>query len=227
MQKIGVFLGCLLLAALPTAAETVFVEAARDATLIEDPDGAWANGSGPFLFAGHTSQEQNGIRRGLLYFDVAAALPRQAIIESVELRLFHSGGNGPQRSILLHRVQDAWSEGSSSASGGGGAPSGFGDTTWLHTFYDGSRWVHPGGHYIRRASASQDVGSGGPYVWESTPHLVQDVRLWLAAPQRNFGWIVIGDETTLQNAKRLASRENPDPAIRPRLEIRYRLPGPR
>ena len=54
----------LLLLSLPANAETVLVEAGRDATLIEDPDGAWANGSGPFLFAGRTTQDQNGIRRG-------------------------------------------------------------------------------------------------------------------------------------------------------------------
>jgi hypothetical protein len=227
MKKICTILVCLLAAVLPAAAaaETVVVEAGRDATLIEDSDGARANGSGPYLFAGRTSQQQNGIRRGLVYFDVAAVLPRHAIIESVELRLTHSGGNAPQRSIQLHRMQADWNEGPAYASGGGGAPSGFGDTTWLHTFYDATRWVRPGGHYVGRASASQDVGPGGRYAWASTVHLVQDVRLWLAAPQRNFGWMLIGDESTPQNAKRIASRENPDPTIRPRLEIHYRLPG--
>ncbi|NIM64181.1 MAG: hypothetical protein GTO30_21775, partial [Acidobacteria bacterium] len=65
------------------------------------------------------------------------------------------------------------------------------------------------------------------YAWESTVHLVQDVRLWNRSPSRNFGWFVIGDETTPQNAKRFASRENPDRSARPALEITYRLPGRR
>ena len=62
---------------------------------------------------------------------------------------------------------------------------------------------------------------------ESTNHLVQDVRLWNSAPQQNFGWIVIGDETTPQTAKSLASRESPEPSVRPVLEVTYRLPGVR
>ena len=63
-----------LLCSLAAGEETVRIGAVRDATLIEDPDGALANGSGPFLFAGRTGQRQNSIRRGLLYFDVASAV---------------------------------------------------------------------------------------------------------------------------------------------------------
>jgi hypothetical protein len=210
---------------LPAGAETVLVEAGRDATLIQDPEGAWANGSGPYLFAGRTSQAQNGIRRGLLYFDVAAVLPRQAIIESAVLRVFQSGGNSRTQEIGLFRLLDDWGEGPSSSSGGGGAPSQPGDATWLHAFYDGDFWVRPGGSFVRRIGAGQEIGATGFFTWESTRHLIQDVRLWNSAPWRNFGWILIGDETTPQNAKRFASRDNPDPSLRPLLEISYRLPG--
>ena len=136
MKWTGAILGILLLLGLPAAAETVLVEAGRDATLIEDPDGAWANGAGPFLFAGRTSQARNAIRRGLLYFDVAAALPRRAIVESAALRLFQSGGNTGVQELRLQRLLADWGEGSSSSSGGGGAPSGLGDATWLHAFYE-------------------------------------------------------------------------------------------
>ena len=55
--------------------------------------------------------------------------------------------------------------------------------------------------------------------------MVQDVRLWNSAPQRNFGWILIGDETAPQTAKSFASREFPDPTLRPVLEVNYRTPG--
>ena len=216
-----------LLAVIPVAAaaETVRIEADRDATLIEDPDGARANGSGPAVFVGRTSQAQNGIRRALLYFDVAPALPRNAIIESATLQLFHSGGNSGMREIRVHRVLADWGEGPASASGGGGAPSETGDATWLHTVYDYDFWVHSGGQFVGRVSARQEVGPDGFYNWDGTEHLVQDVRMWHRAPRRNFGWILIGDETTRQNAKRFASRENPDATIRPLLEITYSVPG--
>lgn len=217
----------LLFLTLPPAAETLFVEAGRDATMIENPAGARANGSGPTLFAGRTSQAQNGIRRGLVYFDVAAALPRQAIIESASLHLDHLGGNDQPRVIRIHRALADWGEGPSFASGGGGAPALPGDVTWVHRVYDDVDWVRPGGRFVSRASARQEVGPAGSYTWHGTVHLLQDVRLWYHIPERNFGWILIGDETSFQNAKKFASRENPDPARRPRLEITYRLPGRR
>ncbi|TFG94043.1 MAG: hypothetical protein E4H11_07505, partial [Myxococcales bacterium] len=56
----------LLLAPAAAMAETVFIEAARDATLIEDPDGALANGSGPVFFVGRNNQAENSVRRGLI-----------------------------------------------------------------------------------------------------------------------------------------------------------------
>ncbi len=80
---------------------------------------------------------------------------------------------------------------------------------------------------MSRASARQEVGGAGSYSWSGAVHLLQDVRLWKQLPERNFGWILIGDETTFQNAKKFASRENPDVSRRPRLEIRYRTPGRR
>jgi hypothetical protein len=207
------------------AAETVRIEADYDATLVEHPDGALANGSGPSLFAGRTSQGQNSARRALLRFDVAVALPERAIIESVSLTLFMSPSNPEMRELRLHRVLADWGEGASSSSGGGGRPSQPGDATWIHTFYDFEFWAHNGGQFVARDSARLEVAGSAFYTWECTNHLVEDVRLWKSAPRRNFGWIVIGDETAPQTAKNFASRENPDPALRPLLEVTYRTPG--
>ena len=67
-------LALLSLVPITAGAETVRIEAGRDATLVEHPDGALANGSGPFFFVGRTGQGQNSLRRSLLWFDVAAAL---------------------------------------------------------------------------------------------------------------------------------------------------------
>ncbi len=211
----------------PSAAETVSIEVSRDATMIEDPDGALANGSGPVFFAGRNNQAEGSVRRALMYFDVAAAIPREAVIESVTLTLYMTPSNSQSSTLTLYRLQAAWGEGPSSASGGGGRPSELGDVTWLHTFYDTEFWGLNGGHFIGRASADQIVAGSGFYSWGSTNHLVQDVRLWKSAPKRNFGWILIGDETTRQTAKSFASREDPDPALRPTLEVTYRMPGER
>jgi hypothetical protein len=174
---------------------------------------------------GRNNQVENSVRRGLLYFDVAAAVPRAAIIDSVVLTLYMTPSNSQSSTLTLYRVQADWGEGASSASGGGGAPSEPGDVTWLHTFFDTDFWAHSGGQFIGRASAELIVAGSGFYTWESTNQLVQDVRLWKSAPKRNFGWILIGDETTRQTAKSFASREIPDPAFRPVLEVTYRMPG--
>jgi len=213
----------LLLAPVAAVAETVLVEASRDATLIEDPDGALANGSGPAFFIGRNNQAENSVRRGLLTFDVAAFLPRNARVESVRLTLQMLPSNRASARIGLHRLLAAWGEGPSFASGGGGDFSQAGDATWIHTFYDDAFWVRPGGQFVARASASRDVAAPGSYTWESTRKMVADVRRWLASPQRNFGWILLGDETAPQTAKSFASREEPEPSLRPVLEVTYHL----
>ncbi len=225
MFKKGSVLLLLLLLPSSVPAATEYFEAVRDTTLIEDPGGVLANGAGPYFFVGRTNQEGRAIRRGLIRFDVASLLPFDAVIESVSLALYQSQGNPAKCEVALFRVQDDWGEGASAASGGGGAPAEPGDATWIHTFFDSAFWVQDGGHFIGRESARLEVEGNGYYEWSSTNHLVQDVRLWLNNPEHNFGWILVGDEATLQNAKRFASRENANSRLRPLLEVTYRLPG--
>ncbi len=226
-MKIRNLIVLTLLSIIPALAlaETVQIEALRDTTLIEHPDGALANGSGPVFFVGRTAQGQNSVRRALLWFDVAAALPEQAIVESAALTVFATNGNPRMREIRLHRVLADWGEGASSTGGGGGRPAEPGDATWIHTFHDYDYWTHGGGQFAGRVSARTDVAGSSFYTWESTNHMVQDVRQWNSAPERNFGWILVGDETESQTAKRFAGRENPDLALRPVLEVTYRTPG--
>jgi hypothetical protein len=209
----------------PASAETVTIEATRDATMIQDPDGALANGSGEAFFVGRTGQNQNAVRRGLLQFDLAGAIPEGSVIEAASLTLYLTPSHPEPREIRLHRVLADWSEGASSSSGGGGAPSEPGDVTWIHTSYDTGFWVIAGGQFVAHPSASRDVSGEGFHSW-SDRQLARDIRMWLAAPSRNFGWILIGDESTLRSSKRFASREEPDATLRPVLEVTFRSPGP-
>ena len=215
----------VLLSALPACADTAWIPAQRDTTLIEDPDGAFSNGSGPALFAGRTNQAVGGVRRGLLRFDVAAALPPRAIVESAVLHLTALPGNPGASLVRLYRVLADWGEGASFSTGGRGAPSEPGDATWIHRFYDTEFWEYAGGQFVGSASAEFTIDGAGEYLVADSTKLLADVRLWNAAPARNFGWILIGDETRPQSAQPLATRENPDPATRPVLEIVYRVAG--
>ena len=208
-----------------TPLHTVTLTATRDATLIEDPAGALANGMGPALFAGRNAAAANSIRRGLVYFPVAGNMPPKARIERVFLTLHLTPSNEAPVQVAVHRLLDAWSEGDSFSAGGGGAPAQLGDSTWLHTFYDHRFWILAGGQFVADASSTTVVADTDFYTWQSTPQLVADVRLWLRAPARNFGWVIIGDETAPQTAKRFDSRESATAAFRPMLTVEYRLPG--
>lgn len=201
--------------------ETVVLEADRDTTLIEDPDGGLANGSGPFLYAGRTNQGTGGVRRALVRFDVGSAVPRGAVIQRAVLVLTVTPGNPGPRVYRLHPVLDDWGEGASSSGGGSGAPSEPGDATWIHTFYDTGTWTHSGGQFLGWASAEEVLDEPGIYRFESDA-ILRDVRVWSRLAEANHGWILIGDETTRQTVKSLASREHPDPSLRPVLEISYR-----
>lgn len=230
-----ILLACL--AAMPVLAEMVVIPADRDATLIEDAEGDVANGSGPSFFSGHTNQAKFGIRRGIVRFDVASALPADALIDSASLRLYQSSGNAEPGTVSLHRVLSDWGEGASIATGGKGVSAEHGDATWLHTYFDYDYWVQQGGHSVPYASASLTVGGKEFYTWESTVHLVNNVRLWMHAPQQNYGWLVSGDEDTPGSVKSFYSRECVNAVVddvrhlckdskqRPVLIVEYHLPG--
>jgi hypothetical protein len=225
MFKILPTLLCSCLVVASVFANEVNIPADRDTTLIEDAEGDVANGSGPNIFVGHISQAVFGIRRGLIRFDVAAALPEDAIIDRVSLRLYQNSSNQKSGTVSIYRMRSDWGEGKSFKSGGSGAPAEADDATWLHAFYDERHWTRAGGDYVSDASATEMVNDTGFYSWKSTGKLVDDVRLWLHAPQQNFGWLLQGDEATRGSVKRFASREGKESNQHPMLSIEYHLPG--
>jgi hypothetical protein len=204
-------------------AETVTLGAALDATLIEDPRGELANGAGPALFVGRTSQSMGSLRRALLFFDVASAIPRGVEIESVELVLVLTPSHDPIASVSVHRVLSPWSEGPSASSGGSGVQALADDATWLHARYPSEFWALPGGDYAPGASGVTAVGEPGAYSWSTTPAQVADVQAWLDDPASNHGWLLIGDESAPSTSKRFASREDPTTGLQPQLRIVYRV----
>jgi hypothetical protein len=231
------FIYSLLFVSLPlvpmlSSADEVLIEAGADNTLYEDSQGSVSNGSGAIMVAGRTNGEVDSIRRAVLFFDVAGNIPHGAVVESVAVNLYLNRGNGGVREMRLHRLLTDWGEGNSAVNGGGlGAPAEPGDATWLHTFYPDAFWGPKGGRYVGRVSATQLVGTAGggndlagPYTWQSSDRLVDDVRRWLINPAKNFGWILVGDESVPRTAKQFASREDVSPDLRPMLEVTYTLP---
>ncbi len=190
-------------------ATTITVSSAADATLISDPDGAqFALGAAYQIYAGRVGEQGlSTLRRGLIRFDFST-IPAGSTITSVQLKLYMSATQGAAFNISLHRSQQSWGEGASFAFGGGGAPAQPGDATWVNRFFPGEPWTTPGGNYEPIASATKSVNGIAWYTWASTTRLVSDVQGWINAPASNYGWFVIGNETTLQSVKRFDSRNS-------------------
>ena len=93
--------GAVLLTQL-SFSEEVTIAAARDNTLYEDASGSLSNGAGQSLFAGKTGT--GGIRRALIAFDVAGAVPAGSTITAVTLRLQMSRTRSGGQAVGLHRL---------------------------------------------------------------------------------------------------------------------------
>lgn len=203
---------------------TKSVPTARDNTLYESATGALSNGAGEFLFAGTTLQGSDDLRRGLLFYDLASELPTDASVDSVSLRMQMSASMAGDTTVSLFPATADWGEGTSDAAmgEGGGGMSTAGDATWIHTFFDTQMWSVAGGDFSSTASAATTVGGNGIYTWGPTVEMVTDVQSWIDTPATNFGWVVVGDESsTPPTAKRFNSRQNSLPATGPRLIVNF------
>jgi hypothetical protein len=197
----------------------------KDNTLFEELDGALSNGAGPYFFVGSTAQSSNTLRRGLIRFDITSTIPSFATVVSATLHLNMSQTAAGPQPVRLHRATADWGEGASNAGGqgGGGAPSLPGDATWVHRFFSTEFWNAAGGDFVITPSVTTTVDAVGAYTWRDGGMLA-DIGGWLSAPATNFGWVLLGNETSLKTAKRFNSREHPSPSARPALVITYTVP---
>jgi len=218
-------------------ADVANIGADRDNTLYQDPLGMTSNGLGESIFAGETAQGL--VRRGLIHFNVAGAVPAGSTITGVTLSLNLSMTISFDETFGFYRSLKDWGEGTSVANlmgnvgGGNGAPATTNDATWLFTFYPGQPWGTPGGSsagaspdYVASPSSTTIVGNTLQfYTWPTTPALVADVQGWLDHPAADFGWFVIGGEEASGTAKRLDSKDNAVPENRPKLIVTFTPPA--
>ncbi len=229
--KMAVFVSAwAVFAAGRAGAGSVVVPATEDNTIYETATNTQSNGAGVYLFSGYTGNAQR--RRALLRFEIASAIPSGATIDSVSLRLRVSripNSSPGNQSFSLRRVLASWGQGTSNAGvpGGAGATAASSDATWLHRFFPGTLWTIAGGEFSATSSASATVGAAGSLpTWGSSAGMVADVQAWLDNPSTNFGWILIGNETTLKSARRFDSREASIAANRPALTVQYTVGTP-
>ncbi len=208
------------------AQTTTTVPCAADNSLYQSATGALSNGAGDSLFVGVTGM--NSIRRTVLRFDVAAAVPANATIIAASMNL-----DCAQTSVALpmpltaHRLLQAWGEGTSNATAGGGgsgAPSTAGDATWVHTFWPGTFWASAGGDFDPTPTVTISMPPFGSFSSPPTLEVTAAVQSWLDNPATNFGWLLKMDESLPATSHRLHSRQatlGPGPS----LTVTYMLPG--
>jgi hypothetical protein len=213
---------------LPARGDTITIIPSKDNTLIQPvkpTDPLFSNAMGSLYIGRVGTAGGLTLRRFVLAFDVAGALPKGAIITGASLRMRIDQTNGANQTIVLRRALADWGEGESFGLGAG-SPATTNDATWYHTFYDTQTWTSPGGDFSEVVSASTLVGSNTmiDYIW-SDPQMVADVQDWLDNPAGNFGWLARGYEGPMGFiAKGFWSSEGPDETQRPRLTIDFTPP---
>jgi hypothetical protein len=198
-----------------------------DNTMYEDQP-EHSNGAGEHFYAGPTASDN--VRRALLKFDVAGNIPPGSTIRRVTLTLRATGGGPTDGSYGLYRVLADWGEGTSNATSTGegtGAPATLGDVTWLRRFFGepSSSWSNLGGDF---AASEIPPGHGfagtGSFDWIGSD-LTLHVQQWLNDPATQFGWLLRSfNESLSGSVKEFASKEHPNVAFRPRLEVRFLAP---
>jgi hypothetical protein len=218
----AIALGCNV--ASSVSAAIINIVPSKDNTLYEyDPaEGDHSNGAGFHFFAGENGMGE--LRRGVLAFDIPGTIPAGSTITAVSLTMNMSMTPAGALTVELHKLLADWGEGTSHApmGEGDGALATPNDATWRHRFFDSVFWTTQGGDFLATVRANQSVGGVGQYTWSSA-QMVADVQSWLDNPSSNFGWLVLGDESTIATAKRFDSRESASPPV---LTIQY-IPGPR
>jgi hypothetical protein len=210
----------------PAFAESAVIFPSKDNTLYQFPGAEFSNGVGIYMFAGNTNQPFEGVRRGVVKFNVASVIPAGATIDSVQLRVTVNKTQVGSVPFTLHRLTADWGEGPSDAGnpGGVGFPSQDGDASWGYRFYPDEAWDNEGGDFIPTVSSQVNLSGNGTYFFPTSPQFVADVQLFLDHPEQNFGWIICGNEN-IRSAKRLYTREHSNAAQRPALLVTF-TPAP-
>ena len=216
-------------------ADEIQIIATKDTTILSGPtdedksNESRSNGIGDYVFAGRVrGTGGNSLRRALVFFDIAGAIPSGATIMSARLTVRMSKSPDPfdRATITLHRLLGDWGEGESDADfeEGRGAPARENDATWTHRFFDDIQWSTSGGDFSQVPSAEEQFDFPEIYSWASTAEMVADVQRWLDSPETNFGWILIGEESRVGSARRIDSKDNETTDQKPTLAVEFLSP---
>lgn len=160
--------------------ETVTLIPIKDAEILQSPPYEDKANGKTYLHSGLTPTR--GLRRSMLEFDVASAIPAGVTIETVivAIPVLKNGMESTSETTgTLHLMLAAWSEGEAGfpirldrvESSGEGYTASPGDSTWLYAEVEavdaatnaisaGRLWENPGGDFETLPSAMTDIGAG-------------------------------------------------------------------
>lgn len=213
----------LLLAAWAARGESLVLRPVADTSLFAVNRGTNNLGASDTLVAGANFKGEAG--RALLRFDVAGALPADAVVTRAGLRVRvtkEAQTGGVASDFTLHRMLAPWSEGRGTGNLGTGALPG--EPTWTHRAFPDELWAvagtAPGTEHTAAPSAAVRLEDPGTYAFPDSAEMRADVQHWLAVPAGNFGWLLrSAEEDTPGTARRIAARETPAEA--PELEVEF------
>ncbi len=115
-------------------ADSVTLNPVKDNTIYSEANNL-SNGAGSYVFAGKTNG--GNVRRALIAFNVAGAVPAGSTINSVTLELYMSRTQAGNETVSVHRISADWGEGTSNADQqeGNGTNATNNDATWAYRFY--------------------------------------------------------------------------------------------
>ena len=188
------------------ASVVVDIAPSADATLLGGTD-VGNSLAVPGMFVG---KDPSNVKRGLIEFNVASAIPAGATITGVSLQMTvgqvagSAGGSvtnfGPVQTMSLYDEPQAWGQptntvGASSFGGHGhGAPAQTGDATWNTAAWSTTPWnVAAGGNWTSSSVDLADAlvpGTTSYVATWSSPALAMEVQGWLDDPASNNGLLI-------------------------------------
>lgn len=186
-----------------THAATVTIAPIKDNTIFSESNNS--NGGGD-LYVGRT--KAGGVRRALVQFDILGNVPAGASIDSISVSFVQTQINGGATgNFELHRLNQAWGEGTA-AGAGQGATAGAGDATWSSAANGSTLWATAGGDFAATSGTTTFSTPLTAYVFASSAGLVADVQNWLDTPSSNFGWLLRAADEVNNTARELGSRSS-------------------
>ncbi len=225
-----------IIATSASAQTSVTLEPSKDNAVFDTFSDIESSGASPAIVIGRVGpMSSSAARRMVLEFDLSS-LPENITITDATLKFTVIGTNKggiTDPTLSVFKMTTEWGEGTSNTGPSWGHDSGIGqgapaqqdDTTWRHAFWPNTTWTAPGGDFEATASAVHQMGDLDPSLESlqtvTSAGIIADVQAWADDDASNHGSILTMEDDGDKKTPHIGTRENPDPNLRPTLELTY------